>query len=319
MAAVARPAAIAGTVAVGVLAALQARINGELGVELGDGVLAAVISYASGLILVALLIAPSPVARTSVRKLVTALRERSAPTWWVLASLAGAVAVLAQGLTVGLLGVALFGVGIVAGRTITSVFVDAIGLGGSGVRRATGARLAGAALTIVAVVIAALGGRMLDVAWWALALPVLAGACVAFQQAANGGIVRVSGSGMAAAALNFSLGTVLLVALWLVRMAFGVVPQGVPAEPWLYAGGLVGVLFIVLSAQLVRHVGVLILGIGVVVGQLVASVAFDLLWPIGASSGPRAATLGVAVAICAAVVASEPWARSRRVLAPGRR
>jgi len=313
-----RPLAAAGTVAVGALAALQARINGDLGVRLDDGFLAALLSYATGLILVAVLVLRNRASRDSVRRLVAGMHAGTVPIWWILASLAGAFAVLTQGLTVGLLGVALFGVGVVAGRTITALVIDAAGVGGGTRRRATPGRLAGAVLTVGAVVIGAAGGLAFDVPWWVVVLPVLAGGSIAFQQAANGGLVRISGSGMAAAALNFAAGTALLLMLWLGRVAYGAAPGILVPDLWLYAGGAVGVAFLVLSATLVRHVGVLILGIGVVIGQLVASVILDLVWPVASVSAPLFGVAAVAVAALAAVAAVEPWRHRRSRSDPAR-
>ena len=60
-----------------------------------------------------------------------------------------------------------------------------------------------------------------------------------------------------------------------------------PAEAWLYVGGAVGVLYIFLSAALVAHTGVLLLGLGVVVGQLLTSIAIDALWPVASGPGHR--------------------------------
>ena len=53
-------------------------------------------------------------------------------------------------------------------------------------------------------------------------------------------------------------------------------------------GGAIGVAYIILSAALVGYTGVLLLGLGVVVGQLVASIVIDALWPAAGEPGPRA-------------------------------
>ena len=85
-------------------------------------------------------------------------------------------------------------------------------------------------------------------------------------------------------------------------------PQALPAEPWLYLGGVLGFAYILLGATIVAHTGVLLLGLGSVLGQLVTSVIIDLLWP--ASAGPALwqllAMIGVAVA---SVIAALPWRR----------
>ena len=91
----------------GTLVATQSRINGELAQRLGDGFLAAFISFASGLVILGIASLVWRPGRRGIARVVTALRERSIPWWLVLGGTGGALFVLAQGLTVGLLGVAL--------------------------------------------------------------------------------------------------------------------------------------------------------------------------------------------------------------------
>jgi transporter family-2 protein len=56
-------------------------------------------------------------------------------------------------------------------------------------------------------------------------------------------------------------------------------PAHWPSEWWLYAGGLLGILFVLASVAVVRAVGVLMLGVGSIAGQVLASLAFDLIVP----------------------------------------
>ena len=63
---------IGGAVLIGVLTAVQARINGQLGVRIGDGFAAAVISFGSGLIVLIVLSAVIPQGRRGF----AALRKR---------------------------------------------------------------------------------------------------------------------------------------------------------------------------------------------------------------------------------------------------
>ena len=89
-------------------------------------------------------------------------------------------------------------------------------------------------------------------------------------------------------------------------------PASFPAEAWLYFGGAIGVVYIFLSAALVAHTGVLLLGLGAVVGQLGMSFALDALWPAPASPGPVQELAMVLVALLSVVVATVPWRRLRR-------
>jgi transporter family-2 protein len=66
-----------------------------------------------------------------------------------------------------------------------------------------------------------------------------------------------------------------------------------PGEPWLYAGGLVGIGVITVAVVVVRHVGVLVFGLASVAGQLLGAMALDTL----ASGSPPAAAIWIAVAV----------------------
>ena len=83
-------------------------------------------------------------------------------------------------------------------------------------------------------------------------------------------------------------------------------------DPWLYLGGVIGVVYIFLSATLVRHTGVLLLGLGSVVGLLATSIVLDALWP--PLSGPPfgIAVAAVFVALVGVVIAVVPWRRIGR-------
>ena len=139
----------------GMLVALQSRINGQLGAQLGDGFLAAVISFGSGLLILAVAMLFWRPGRVGAGRVIAALRSRAMPWWVVLGGSAGAVFVLTQSLVVGLVGVALFTVGIVAGQTTSSLLIDRHGLGTMAPKPVTWPRVLGAALTLVAVVLAA--------------------------------------------------------------------------------------------------------------------------------------------------------------------
>ena len=77
-------------------------------------------------------------------------------------------------------------------------------------------------------------------------------------------------------------------------------PETLPAEPWLYLGGLLGFAYILLGAWLVPYTGVLLLGLGSVLGQLVTSVAIDLLGPV--DRGPALLQLMAMIVVAAASV-----------------
>ena len=75
---------------IGILTAVQARINGQLGVRIGDGFAAAVISFGSGLLLLIVLTLALPQGRRGLAALTTGVRTRSIPLWMLCGGVAGA-------------------------------------------------------------------------------------------------------------------------------------------------------------------------------------------------------------------------------------
>lgn len=304
--------AIGGAVLVGVLTALQARANGQLGARIDDGFIAAAVSFGSGLVILVVLSAALPVGRRGLSALVAGVRARAIPWWMLAGGAAGALTTATQGLAVGITGVSLFTVGVVAGQALCGLVLDRVGYGPAGVVAVTVPRLVGGALALTAVAISLTGDGLRGIPLWMLALPVLAGVGIAWQQATNGRLRQRVGTPLTATFVNFAGGTLLLVAAAAVHVAFAGPPQPFPSELWMYLGGALGVVYIFLSAALVEQTGVLLLGLGAVVGQLGTSFALDALWPAPASPGLVQELTMVIVALLSVVVATVPWRRLRR-------
>lgn len=304
--------ALSGAVAVGIMTAVQARINGQLGLRLDDGLVAAAISFGSGLALLCVLSAALPSGRRGFRTLVAGVRGRTIPWWMLIAGAAGALTVATQGLAVAIIGVSLFTVGVVAGQTVNGLVLDRVGYGPAGVVAVTIPRVLGGALALAAVAISLQGGVLERVPLWMLILPLLAGIGIAWQQATNGRLRQRVGTPLTATLVNFIGGTILLVTAAVVSVAVAGPPRPLTSEPWLYLGGALGVVYIFLSAALVVHTGVLLLGLGTVAGQLIAAFVLDLAWPAAAGPGWLIELLTVIVALSSVVIAVTPWRRPRR-------
>ncbi len=262
----------------GACLALQSRINGELGRQLGDGIAAATVSFGVGLVVLLLAL---PWMHRNARRILAALRSGELRWWQCVGGACGAFLVTTQGLTVPLLGVSVFIVAVVAGQSASSLAVDRFGVGPGGVHPVTRNRLIGAVLCVVAVVIA-VGDSFGDPrALGFAALPLLAGVAVAWQQGVNGRVARAAGSPWPATLLNFAVGSAaLLVALAIDSLLRGGGPPGAfPAEPWLYVGGPLGIVFIAISAAVVHRIGVLLLGLGMIAGQILSALGIDALIP----------------------------------------
>lgn len=304
--------ALSGAVLIGMMTAAQARINGELGLRLSDGLVAAAISFGSGLAILVALSLALPGGRRGVRALRAGMRERTIPWWMVLGGVAGALTVATQGLAVAVIGVSLFTVGVAAGQTLNGLVLDRIGYGPAGVVAVTVPRVLGGALALVAVAVSLQGGVLDRVPLWMLVLPLIAGVGIAWQQATNGRLRQRVGTPLTATLVNFVGGTVLLVAAAVVSTAVRGAPDALPADPWLYAGGAMGVFYIFLSAAIVVHTGVLLLGLGAVAGQLLTALVIDVAWPASAGPGWIVELVTVMVALASVVVAAVPWRRRRQ-------
>ncbi|MGL4256062.1 MAG: DMT family transporter [Microbacterium sp.] len=298
--------------AIGVMTAVQARINGQLGIRLNDGFVAAVVSFGSGLVILVVLSLALPSGRAGFARLVAGVRTGGIPWWMLAGGAAGALTVATQGLAVGLIGVSLFTVGVVAGQTVNGLFLDRIGFGPAGVVAVTVPRLLGGALALAAVGLALVGDGLSEVPLWMLVLPFLAGIAIAWQQATNGRLRQRVGTPLTATFVNFTGGTALLVVAAAVHVAIVGPPRALPSEWWLYLGGPLGVVYIFVSAAIVQYTGVLLLGLGAVVGQLLASVLLDAVWPAPASPGLVQELAMVVVALASVVVAAVPWRSLRR-------
>lgn len=299
--------------ACGALTAVQSRINGQLAGALDDAFTAAAISFGSGLVILLVSLAIWRPGRAGFARVGGALRERRLAWWMVLGGLSGAWFVTTQGLSSGVVGVAVFTVAIVAGQTIGGIVFDLIGLGPGGRRPLTVTRVIGAALALAAIGWAVSGQLAHEVPLWLMLFPFLAGIAVGWQQAVNGRVKIEADSALTATVLNFAVGTAALVVVMLVHAAIAGWPESLPEEPWLYAGGAIGCIFIAGQAALVRMVGVLLLALCGVAGQLAAALALDLLLPTGGRAVDLATVGGTALALVAVVVASIRWSRRKHV------
>ncbi|MGH3449550.1 MAG: DMT family transporter [Haloechinothrix sp.] len=294
----------------GVAISGQARINGQLAVDLGDSMLAAAISFTGGLAVLALLLPVLPRMRAGVSNIRAALGSGTLRPWHLLGGLGGALMITGQAVTVGVLGVATFTVGVVAGQAASGLVVDRAGLGPAGPRPLSAGRIVGAVLMLVAVVAGVWGGiAVTGTRAWLMALPLLAGLAVAVQQAINGRVGAAARNAMTATLVNFTVGATVLCLAWGVSYLVRGGPEEFPPDPVLYLGGLVGVAFIALAAFVVRWIGVLMLGLASIAGQLIGSLVLDVVIPTH-GGGLAPSTIGaVAVALVAIGIAALPIRR----------
>ena len=298
-----RPPLVFGVLAAilgGVGGAVQARVNGGLGGRLHDGIAAALINNTTALLLVTSGIF-SRTGREGLRRLAGRLRTGALRPWECVGGACGAVYVASQGISAGPLGVAVFTIAVVCGQSGGALGVDRAGLAPGGRRPITWPRAVGAGLSVVAVTIAMSGRLGSGTTLGLAALPLVAGVALAFQGAVNGRVRQHAGTVLPAVFVNALVGTLALAVAFVCSLALRGWPSGaLPREPWWYVGGAIGIGFTAIGIAVVERIGVLLLGLGIIAGQLAGAVLLDLVAP-GPTGRPDAPALVGAVLTFAAV------------------
>ena len=263
---------ILATFGAGLVSAVQSRVNGSFGAALGNSFLAALINFASALLILTILMLLSPKGRAGLNRVIASLKSGRAANpsgafrhpgvkgighlrWFqIIGGAAGGLFVTAQGMSVPALGVALFVVAVTAGQSVSSLFCDRLGFAPGGRRRITLARAVGPLLTIAAVLIsqwpniqARLTGTA-DTHLIYILLPVIAGIFVAAQHAANGRIETTatvvpdrngeavrheySAGVLTATFINFLVGTLALAVVAAISLAIQGFPAGGGGLQW---------------------------------------------------------------------------------------
>lgn len=292
----------------GALMPLQALITSSAAPVLGSFQLAALLSSGTALVLMLIASVLLRPARAGWKRFGLVWRERTLPRWYLAAGLIGAYYILAQAISVGSIGLALFAVAVVGARTLTSILIDVIGFSPAGKQPVTTRRILGAIVLCIGAAIAALGtGERAQVhpgAWWGFGAALLAGLLVSFQQSMNGHSGRAYASTTVATTVNYITG---VIGLGVLIGGMALLNPGAPLmtgapEYWMFLAGPLGILFVVTGVSLVPKLGALVLGIALVTGQLVGSLLMDLL--IAPASVGVAEVIGTLVTLGAVVLTS---------------
>ncbi len=291
--------AIFAAVVGGSFMAVQARVNSGLGQEIGSGILAALVSFSIGLLIISVATLASSKNRAALSFTVAKFKDSSIPLWLSVAGMLGGIYVIMQGVVAGLIGVALFSIGVVAGSALSALLLDGNGLLGLTKRKIGLTRLAGTVLALSGLVVAS------DLANYSFSplilLPFAAGVGIGFQQAMNGLFGKLAQSAIVPTFFNFIAGTAFI-ALALVIVEGFSFPASWPSNPLLYLGGVVGVIFIFMQVVVLPKIGALSMGIAMLVGQLSGSVLLDLLVPIADRAVTISTLLGIMLAMLGAAL-----------------
>jgi len=295
--------AVVASVISGMLVALQSRINGEFGLALGNGFLAALLSFSIGLSILGAVMLTRRKGRQGVVTVARAIRAGDVPWWAVIGGAGGGFLVLTQGLSAGVLGVALFTIAVVTGQTLGALVIDTRGWFGAPRVRLNLWRITGAGIVLTGVFVALdFTPGETEVTGVLFLLPLFAGAGTGFQQAVNGKVRTVSGSALSATFVNFLVRALVLGVLFVLALPFTGGPVAWPDTWWLWVGGAVGAFFIAIQVTAVTIIGVLGLGVSLVTGQLMGSVILDVIAPVETSDLHLATVLGAMVTLAGSVM-----------------
>ena len=298
----------------GVMIALQARANGELSHRLNNGVEAALISFGSGLIIIALIALFSSSIKEGVSNLRGAIQRRELPRWTLFAGALGGTFVGIQTHVVPVIGVAIYSVASIAGQTAASLLVDRLGITGGGKKHITARRSAAALFTVFAVFISVYDRiEAANLALFAVFLAGIAGAVVGVQRALNGQINEYSHQSFTTSLLNFFMGTAFLLILLSLLVIFSDVSlTALPAGPWwIYTGGVIGVIYIAFTSKIVQHLGVLTFTLFSVGGNLLGSLIIDLISPTKGVHVSWYLVIGIALTYLGVIVGGVNNSQSR--------
>ena len=294
---------IAAAVGLGALVAAQGRVSAALA-QRSDVYNGAWVTVITGTTILLVILALSPKARMGFRRVGSGLRSRTLP-WWTLAGGAcGIFFVVTQGTAAGPLGLAMFGMAVVAGQVVGGLIFDWVGLSGDGKRHPTRLRVLGSLLAVGAVSWGAVAGEGAKIDVLLILMAFISGVGLALNSGLNGRVQGASSSPPASGLVNHLVGLLAIVTILVVTAPGHWDRFSLPNQPWLYLGGVIGPIGIAMSAVLVGRLGVLLLGLGMVAGQLIGALVLELIVPTAGGGIQVASVVGIALTLAAVGITS---------------
>ena len=255
---------------------MQAGISGQLAHELNDGIMAALISNIGGTIFTGLFLL-NPEVRRKCKKLFQDVVSGKFAKWQLLGGVAGAIYISTASSTVSIIGTGLFTVVLVASQNMSGIIVDRFGLSSGSRKKITPKRSMAAVIGIAAVLLSVTDfqGKIL---WIPIVAVVMAGVAVTVQFALNGRVTKAANS-QVSAFINFPMSMITVSITLIVMNLFGKNWNTWPNQWWLYTAGFLGAVVVFLAAATIRTLGVLLFGLASVAGQLITSIALDVILP----------------------------------------
>ena len=255
---------------------MQAGVSGQLARELNDGIMAALISNIGGTLFTGLFLL-NPEVRKKGKKLFKDVISGKFAKWQLLGGVAGAIYISTASSTVSIIGTGLFTVVLVASQNMSGIVVDRFGLSSGSRKKITPKRALAAVIGIAAVLLSVTDfqGKIL---WIPIVAVVIAGLAVTVQFALNGRVTKAANS-QVSAFINFPMSMITVCITLIVMNLFGKDWNTWPNQWWLYTAGFLGAVVVYLAAATIRTLGVLLFGLASVAGQLITSIALDVILP----------------------------------------
>ena len=294
------------TVLAGTHGPKQSAVNGQLGKHVGDGHLASVISFGTGLILMLIVVFTNRNWRSSYLALPGQMRRGVVPWPNFFAGICGSAVVLSEGISAGILGVATFQTSLISGMVISGILCDRLGVGVEHKEPLSLPRILGALMAIGATVLVVSPNFQAPHMIGLAVLPFVAGILAGWQPAGNSTIGKVAGSMIVSVTWNFTVGFLILGSVYVIRLITGHAEFMLPDAWWMYLGGPLGLISIGLMALLVRKTGLLLLALASTAGQLIGSIVIDLAIPQLGGHVYTVTVLGALTALIASGIAMIP-------------
>jgi bacterial/archaeal transporter family-2 protein len=305
---------VVASILVGALLPIQARLNGELAHRWGVGLAPPLVSFGSGWLITSVVVVCWLPARRGLRRLVSSWWTGRIPRWFVIAGTLGTVLVLCQGLGLGYTGVAIFTITVIAGQAVSGLVIDARGVAGVARRPASRRRMAGVGLVLLGAALSVVPSMLSTRHLWQMSVAVAAylvgGLCIGLQQAINGTVGRVATSVMAATWVSFGVGTLFLALVCGISVLLFGGWELTPEPPWLFLGGLLGVVFVASASWLVQRGGALLFALSATAGQLGASLGLDAFLPSAGRPIEVGSVLAAVIVLAAVVLTAQGPKRS---------
>ncbi len=140
------------TILAGMLSPMQSAVNGQLGHWLQDGNACAVISFASGLVVMFFIIMARKETRQQFAAIPSLIKNRKVPLWNWFAGLCGAMVVFSEGASASALGVATFQTALISALLLSGLLCDRFGIGVDEKKYFTPYRIIGALFAVIATI-----------------------------------------------------------------------------------------------------------------------------------------------------------------------